>query len=97
MEGFPALRLCGADNFGSEAERARSERTEMSTQKNQAGRKRERATRRTSGRPRGKRLKKAARGAVLAAGTAAAHLMAEAGEAPVKLFCPGRSTGWSHR
>lgn len=57
--------------------------------KNQAGRKRERATRRTSGRPRGKRLKKAARGAVLAAGTAAAHLMAEAGEAPMKLFSSG--------
>lgn len=36
-----------------------------------------------------KRLKKAARGAVLAAGTAAAHLMAEAGEAPMKLFSSG--------
>ena len=66
MEGFPALRLCGADNFGSKAERARSERTDMLKRKNPS---RMEAGMRNAAkiRPaRGKRLKKAARGAVLA-------------------------------
>ena len=77
--------MCGADNFGSKAERARSERTDMLKRKNPS---RMEAGMRNAAkiRPaRGKRLKKAAQGAVLAA----AHLMAEAGEAPVKLFSSG--------